>query len=164
MRQMQYRADAPDAAAERNHLCGAANVTTDSMFHHLLVKTARAMPKLAAREAEFAGAQTVVRIVTTVTQTAPQSDLCLTVLAPRNVPTLRGPKSVFIKLAVEQHVNRIESNGCVSVGADDPRRLRAANADVLRVVFQQLDVLVLADPFVNLRRHDVCTQAVKRFG
>src|SRR5688572_3583010 len=100
------------------------------MFHHLLVKTACAMPKLAVLEANLAGAQTVVRIVTAETHTAPQPELYLTVLAPRNVPTLRGPKSVFIKLGVEQHVDRTEPNGCVSIDADDPQRLRAQNADV----------------------------------
>src|ERR1700754_335607 len=53
MRQVQHGAGASDAAAERHHLRRPANIAAHAMLHHLLVKPARAMPKLAARQAKL---------------------------------------------------------------------------------------------------------------
>src|SRR5690242_21816368 len=121
------------------------------------------MPKVAARQTKFARAQLNVRIHATVAQTAEQTDLRLTVLAPRYVPTFCGPQHVFVERAVQQQVNGVESDGGVGVGAENPRRLRAPNADVLRVILKQVDVPVLTNLPVNLRWHDVRAQAAKLF-
>src|SRR5690349_6082545 len=120
------------------------------MLYQLLVKAAGAMPKLPAGQTKFSGAQLHVRIHAPVTKTAKQADFRLAVLSPRNIPTLRRPQHVVIEFTVEQQVNRIKPNRRISIGAENPRRLRASNANVLRVIFEQVYVSVLTDSLVNL--------------
>src|SRR5918999_855767 len=96
MRQMKHGAHASYTAAERHHLCSASKITANPVPDHLFVESTRSMPKRPAGHAEFARTEFVIWIYAPETKAAPKPDFCLSIFAPRNIPTFGGPEHVLL--------------------------------------------------------------------
>src|SRR5260370_1127980 len=145
----------------RQHLRYAAHVAANLVSHQSFIIASGAIPKLLTRERKFTGAEAVIRNHLAVAQAAEKTYMLLFILAPGHIYSLGGPDDLGWQLTAKNFVFRIPSQRGISVRCEYPRTTCAAYANILCVIFQQLQIRIAVDRLMDFRRHYVSPQAVE---